>query len=242
MYGFTAAKALVESVERSLDEFPPSVASNLEFLQQSRITDPVTNTTFLPASFLPGSLSEASWAPLRLTADDLRKAAGPDAAAVDEIELIELETQTLLVDRPWFWPALFENERWDWKNAAPPVSSGQPDPAGDTMVPAYVFALVFARYLLVKRRRTGGNQRSDPPSSRERLAGPLANLGRRNAASDNAGAPHHRPSRRRPAVRSCTGAAGPQARYCRSRCRARRPRAERGHEVGSAGGSSEPGP
>jgi Carboxypeptidase regulatory-like domain len=161
--GFSAAKEVVDAAERSMDGFPASVTSNLDFLEQGRIGDPATNALFLPASFLPSSLSEANWAPMRLTAEDLAKAAGAEnGASIEGIESIELEFQTLRVDRPWFWPALFENGRWDWKAQSPAVSNGKADPDGKTMLPAYVYALVFARNLLVKRRRASAD--TPPPA------------------------------------------------------------------------------
>ena len=70
-----------------------------------------------------------------------------------DIESIEVEVQTIVCERPWLWPALFENKRWDWATHSQPISRGIDDESG-CIIPAYIYALIFARNLMIKLKKS----------------------------------------------------------------------------------------
>lgn len=153
----TEAERIIAASERQMDELPSSVQLALSDLNLLLIKEPISGASHVGCSFFPSSLSEDNWAPLKLTQADLRSAADPQSAEandidLDSIESIEFDMQALMVERWWFWPALFENTKWSWENPSLPISTGAAAPNGGALLPAYVYALIFARNLRVKQR------------------------------------------------------------------------------------------
>ena len=161
--GFSAAKEIVDGAERTMDDFPASVTSNLAFLQEGRIGDPATNTLFLPQRSCRTRSPRSNWVPMRLTAEDLAKAAGAgNGAAIggDRARLSSRSRRFGLIG-PGSGRRCSRTEVGLEELPRPRSRGVSPIPAGEMMLPAYVYALVFARNLLVKRRRAEGN--ATPP-------------------------------------------------------------------------------
>lgn len=159
--GFRSAEAIVDAAERTLDRVPESVALAVDTMELFQISDLLgAGAPHVACRFFPASLSEDNWARLALTREELRRfgvggASATSDADIDEaqIDAIELEVQTLVCDRHWFWPALFENPRWTWASPQPlRVSSGGDLASDDGLIPAYIHALTFARNLTVRGR------------------------------------------------------------------------------------------
>jgi hypothetical protein len=134
------------------------VTKALDTIEIFQIANPANNVTHVACSFFPSHLSEDNWVPLKLTPADI--AAGSNAgdhpadnaSEIDDndIESIDLEIQTLVCERPWLWPALFNNRHWNWRTPSRPISTGDPDSSDPGLIPAYIHGLIFARNLTVK--------------------------------------------------------------------------------------------
>lgn len=157
-HGFRDAEEIVDNAERRIDDIPASIRSVLDTMELFQITDPISNVTHVSCSFFPSHLAEDNWTPLKLTREDIARSEGeddnttsdPDEIDDREIDTIELEVQTVVCERPWLWPALFENRRWDWAAPSPPISTGNEGGSEEDLIPAYIHALIFARNLTVK--------------------------------------------------------------------------------------------
>lgn len=141
--GFSEAERVVEASERRVDDFPRAIRRALDLLELLLIADPVSGTQHVGCSFFPAALSEDNWIQVKLTRAEIeamgaqaQEPAGPEEIDLSGIDAVELEVQTLTVDRPWFWPALFENANWTWQSPSRPVSSGAPGADEEALLPA----------------------------------------------------------------------------------------------------------
>lgn len=162
-HGFTSAEALIDAAERTLDRIPDAVLQAAKAPVLLKITDILGSGEAIACRFSPASLTEDNWARLELTRADLEKygvatsTVEPGELDESQIESIELEVQTLVCDRHWFWPGLFDNTRWTWATPSPvKVSNGGDLANDDGLIPAYVYALTFARNLVVRGRPSAG--------------------------------------------------------------------------------------
>lgn len=154
-HNFRTAESIVDNAERQIDTVPASVTKALDTIEIFQITNPANNVTHVACSFFPSHLSEDNWIPLKLTPADIAGRSGdggnpPDDIDDNDIESIELEIQTLVCERPWLWPALFNNRHWNWRTSSRPISTGDPASSDPGLIPAYIHGLIFARNLTVK--------------------------------------------------------------------------------------------
>lgn len=163
---FSSAEQIINDAERTLDRVPESVARAVDNMDLFQDADVLSGAMHASCRFFPASLSEDNWARLELTRADLERfgvddsSSGDDELDESQIDSIELEVQTLVCDRPWFWPVLFENTRWTWANSEPlRVSNGGALASDNGLIPAYVHALTFARNLTVRGRPSTGSGR-----------------------------------------------------------------------------------
>ncbi len=155
---YRAAEAIIAAATRTIDQVPSSVRIMLETIELLTIQDPITHDAHVACSFIPDHLGQDHWAPLRLTKQEIMQtspATGTttDApATLDEtmIDSIELEVQTILCERPWFWSALFENSHWGWLTPSDPISTGEAVGGAAELIPAYIDGLIFARNVKIK--------------------------------------------------------------------------------------------
>ena len=159
-YSFRIAEADCESATRKVDEVPEPIRNMLANMLPFKIGDPISGDEHVGCNFFPPHLGEDNWAPLRLTQDDIASKGQNDAGTenqadgLDEslIDSIELEVQTVVCDRSWFWSPLFHNKQWKWSSTSPPISRGTGDNSEGDLIPAYIYGLIFGRKLIVKGR------------------------------------------------------------------------------------------
>ncbi|RME02031.1 MAG: carboxypeptidase regulatory-like domain-containing protein [Calditrichaeota bacterium] len=166
-FQFQVAEEIIRNVELNMNIIPPSIKKAIDTISLFEMTEPVNNITHIICSFFPSVLSEENWIPLRLTSKDFSQITFEHEAEEhssgfiqdDDIEVIELEVQSLICVRPWFWPALFEKPNWKWKKKSPPVSTGVVNSTSrEELIPAYVFALIFARNISIRLKPHAQNK------------------------------------------------------------------------------------
>ena len=157
-YGFTTAEQIVDRAERLINDVPASIRTMLDTMVTFQLTDPVSNVTHVACNFFPSRLADDNWTPLKITREEIvngqkkGETATRDSDEIDysQIDSIELEVQTLKCDRPWFWKRLFNNQKWDWETASPPISTGGWSNSENDLIPAFVYALFFYQNLTIK--------------------------------------------------------------------------------------------
>lgn len=167
-YNFLIAEEIVDNAEREIDKVPSSVADALEYIELLKITDPISNATHIACNFFPPNLSEDNWIKLKLTSKDIEQSEETNINSIhhseelndDEIDFVELEIQSLICDRPWFWSTLFSNRNWHWRIPSQAVSTGEERNNDQGLLPGYIHGLIFVRNLTVKFR----------PSAKDKLS------------------------------------------------------------------------
>ncbi|MCB0334833.1 MAG: carboxypeptidase regulatory-like domain-containing protein [Bdellovibrionales bacterium] len=157
-HSFRAAESIIDGATRKVAQIPESVRVMLDTIELLYIKDPITNDMHIGCSFFPAHLSPDNWVPLRLTGEDIAQRTsstssvteGTDELDDSDIELIELEVQTVTCERPWLWSALFENGHWSWRTPSAPISTGKADDNAEALIPAYIHGLIFVRNLTIK--------------------------------------------------------------------------------------------
>lgn len=159
-YSFRTAESIVEAAARAVDQIPQSISTMLDTIELLYIQDPITGDQHVACSFFPDHLSQDQWAPLQLTHEEIMQAlpadhgdpTAPNELDETEIELIELEVQSILCARAWFWSEIFDNPHWGWRTPLPSISTGEDSASEEELIPAYIYGLIFARNLKIKGR------------------------------------------------------------------------------------------
>ena len=115
------------------------------------ITDPATNSSYVPSAFSPSDLANQAWTTLSISGTEIATlvaGAPPELSAIfgasgtSNVTAISFEFRSASIVRPWLSTNVFQSRFWKFPDGTQ-LSDGASPPTG--LWPAYIAAVVFVR-------------------------------------------------------------------------------------------------